>query len=202
MFQLGSFLVRFKDKERLVINDIITFEDEQITELKTIALNYTKFEIQKIEKYGVDLSYLNERQKQVIIDTKNSLIHGKTNDELLDDETVQVSLHGAERSLKRLGSNNQAQLIKLVERLKEVDIVLKGQFKGYPTLSYTTMKQQDQDEFKLPISFVRNRQFNRVIKIITVVPKVEAEDMEVSIAETNPAVAEMLEELKQRLKRN
>lgn len=202
MFQLASFLVHFKDREKLVMNDIITFDDEQIAELKSIAFNYKKFEIRKIERYGIDLSYLNEHQKQVIIDTKNSIVHGKNNSELLDDEIVQVSLHGTERSLKRLSSNNQAQLIKLVEKLKEVDIVLKGQFKGYPALSYTTMKRQDSDDFKLPISFVRNRQLDRAIKIITVIPKIEAEAMEVSIAETNPAIAEMLEKMKKRLKRN
>lgn len=202
MFQLASFLVRFRDGEQLVMNDIITFDDKQIAELQSVAFRYTKFEIRKIEKYGVDLSYLNEQQKQVIINTKNCIVQGKSNSELLDDDIVQVSLHSVERSLKRLHSNSQAQIINLVEKLKEVDVVLKGQFKGYPSLSYTTMKQGDSDSFKLPISFVRNKQSAQAIKIITVIPKVEAEDMEVSIAEMGPAIAKMLEEMKKRLNEN
>ena len=202
MFQLASFLVRFRDNEKLVMNDIITFDNKQIAELQSVASRYTKFEIRKIEKHGRGLSYLNEQQKQVIINTKNRIVQGKSNSELLDDDIVQVSLHSAERSLKRLHSNSQAQIINLVEKLKEVDVVLKGQFKGYPSLSYTTMKQGDLDSFKLPISFVKNKQSAQAIKIITVIPKVEAEDMEVSIAEMDPAIAKMLEKMKKRLKRN
>lgn len=194
--------MEFKDKKKLEISDIIVFESDQIEQIKAIALDFTRFQIQKVEKYGFDLSYLSDNQKQIIIDTKNGILEGKTSEELWDEEIVLVSLHSSERSLKRLGSNGFVKTIKLIDGLKKVDVVTKAQFKGYPTLSYTTMEDNDPEELKLPISFVKSRKMDRVIKIITVVPKGEPEEMEATIAEINPAMAEMMEKMKKRLKKD
>lgn len=202
---MSRFLVRFKDKERLVINDIIAFDDDQMDQIKAIALDYTKLQIQKVENYGFDLSYLSNQQKQIIIDTKNDILSDKTSEALLDEDIVLVSLHSIERSLKRLGSNNLDRTIYLVDKLKKVDVIIKAQFKGYSTLSYTTMENHDPDEFILPISFVIGKKMDRVIKIITVIPKVqlkEREEMEASIAELDPNMAEMMEKLKKRLRKD
>jgi len=199
---LPRFRVRFRDKERLVINDIIVFEDDQKGQIKAIALKFTKNQIQKDKRSGFDLTYLSDKQKQIIIDTKNDILAEKTSEELLDEDIVSVSLHSMERSLKRIGSNSLDSIIKLVEKLKKVDVVIKAQFKGYPTLSYTTMENHDPEEFRLPISFVKSKKMSRGIKILTVIPKGQPERMEVSIAEVNPLNAKMFEEIKKRFKKD
>lgn len=200
---MSKFLVLFSDGEKLIIKDIINFEQAQIYEIKGIAADFTKFQLRKVEKYGKDITYLTELQKQVVLNTKNRIVSGKTSAKLLDEEIIQVTLHTNERSLKRIGSDNQTTIISLVDKVKRTDIVVKAQFKGYSALSYTMMENNDPAEFKLPISFVWGFNKRRRIKMITVAPQnTEIEVMETSIAEINPVMAEMLEKIKGRLKKD
>ncbi|SFM15807.1 hypothetical protein [Salibacterium qingdaonense] len=197
---MSRFTVTFRDEETLVINDIILFEQDQIKEIRGIAADFLQSQLRREEKHGKDLSYITEKQKQTVIHYKDQIISGIPAAKLLDDEIIQVSLYSSERSLKRIRSNDRDTIIGLINRVKNTDTVTKAQFKGYPSLSYTTLEKENPEGMKLPISFVWGKKGNHVIKMITVAPRnVEGEAMETSITETNPETAAMLEEIKKRL---
>ncbi|GGH76468.1 hypothetical protein JOD43_002058 [Pullulanibacillus pueri] len=160
------FLVKFRDGKRIRIDDVISFEARQISEIQNIASNHTKEEL-KSEPEGKDLSYLTKQQKQTVINFKNRLVAGKTSEELRKQKIVSVTLHFTERTLEREGSNQLPIIIGLIDKIVAVDSVLKAQFKGYSTLSYTTAIQNDPDHYKLPITFKLYRD-RRQVRMITI----------------------------------
>lgn len=199
---MSRFQVVFKDEDTLIINDIIAFEQKQKDEIKAIAREYTKVELKRDEKTGKELTYLTDPQKKTVLITKDAIVDGKTPEELRDQYIVNISLHSNVRILKRLGSDQVTIIIDLINRVKKVDSVKKAQFKGHPSLSYTTIQTTDPEEFELPISFTTVKGGGRSIKLVTVYYKDQPhEEMETRISqEIDSKTANGLEELKQKLK--
>lgn len=162
-----TFIIAFKNNETLRINDILRFEQKQIDEITAIAIDYTKEQLRDFEEEGKDLSYLTTSQQKLVVRTKNSIVAGKTSGELKKEKIVLISLHSNHRMLERLGSDELSVIISLVDKIVDSDMVLKAQFKGHPTLTYTMAKSNDADEFKLPISFQWKAGGGRIIKMIT-----------------------------------
>ncbi|HBI05157.1 MAG TPA: hypothetical protein DDY49_14140 [Paenibacillaceae bacterium] len=150
-----SFKVKFRDGKTLIISDIIKFEERQQEEIKAIAVDYTKANLCKYEEEGIDLSYLSEIQKETILNKKNRIVSGKTPDELQKKKIITMSLHSLKQMYERIGSNELTVILSLIDRIIHSDFVLKAQFKGYPTLSYTLMEKNDPDKFKFPVFFSR-----------------------------------------------
>lgn len=202
---MSSFSVRFKDNERLTITDIIIFEQKQKEEVRLIASDYTKDELLNNEKYGKELSYLTDTQKLTVVGTKDLIVSGISSKELFNKDIVQVAWHFNKRAAERIGSDDYKTIISLIDCLKTTDSVLKAQFKGYPSLSYTMIKNGDPTHSKYPISFLVRRDGNHRIKMITLSPKTshsKSEPMERRIAEDNEDLIKMFAEMKARLKKD
>ncbi|WP_226682137.1 hypothetical protein [Sutcliffiella horikoshii] len=70
--------------------------------------------------------------------------------------------------MERLGSDELHTIINIIERLQMSDIVKKAQFKGYPALTYTLMKEGDSDKYIIPIAFQLVGENRQIIRIITI----------------------------------
>ena len=69
------------------------------------------------------------------------------------EKKILIAIHSNIRILERLGSDELPVVISLIDRIINTDTVVKAQFKGHPTLSYTMAKSNDPDHYRLPISF-------------------------------------------------
>lgn len=132
--------------------DILSFENHQITEIKKIASAYTKHNLTKKERVDIDLSDLTPEQKRRVIYTKNRIVFGRTAEELYKKKRVVITMHSQERLLERTGSNQLPKVIETIQRIVDTDMVLKAQFKGYSSLSYSLTIQTNRSII-LPISF-------------------------------------------------
>lgn len=202
MFNLTRrFLVFFKGSVRLIVNDIINFEQDQITEIRGIAAEYEKDELQKGKKYGIPLSYITEDQKRDVLNEKHIVVDSKTSKELKDKKIIQIGFHSLERILKRVGSTEDNVIISLIDKVKTTDTVTEAQFKGFPTLSYTLIESADPEEYTFAISFVLGKKGRRFIKMVTVhLKKEEPEETEFRIGELNPRYLEKLANMKELIK--
>jgi len=200
---LSSFSVRFKDNESFLVKDIIIFEHPQKEEIRSIASDYTKDELRNNESKGKTLSCLTATQKSTVVGTKNLIVSGTSSKELLNKDIVQVSWHFNKRAAERIGSDDSATIISLIDGLRTTDTVTKAQFKGYPSLSYTMVKVGDPTMSQYPISFLVRGNGNHKIRMITLAPKspnTPQGRMETRIGEDNQDLVKMLAKLKARLK--
>ncbi|MBS4178817.1 hypothetical protein [Lederbergia citrea] len=163
----GSFQVKFRDGETLVISDIIEFEEKQQDEIEATAGDYTKIQLRQFNQDGKDLSYLTDEQKKIVLRTKKLTVDGKTADQLWGQKIVSVSVHSNERILERLGSDELSVIISIIDRIINTDFVIKAQFKGYPALTYTLMKSDDPEKFKFAVSFKRKNKGHYTLQIVT-----------------------------------
>ncbi|MHA6261501.1 hypothetical protein ACXYMX_16700 [Sporosarcina sp. CAU 1771] len=148
-----KFTITFQNLEKMEFYDVLSFEEKQINEMLEIALQYTKKQLQEYEEKGFDITYLTSSQKCRVLSSKNRVIYGKSPEELKKEKKVVVSLHSQGRILERLGSNKLKTILDIIQRIIDADKVLKAQFKGYSSLSYTLTKNGDRTFNKLPISF-------------------------------------------------
>lgn len=147
------FTITFQDLEELEFFDILSLEDKQINEVLEIASQNTKKQLQEYESKGFDISYFTVPQKLRVLVSKNRIVFRRSPDELRRQKRVVVTLHSQERVLERMGSNELETILDIIQRIIDADKVLKAQFKGYSSLSYTLTKDGDPAFYKLPISF-------------------------------------------------
>ncbi|MGQ4668108.1 hypothetical protein ACUIJN_20215 [Metabacillus halosaccharovorans] len=146
------FTITFHDSEELEFFDILRLEDKQINEVLEIASKYTKKHLQEYEEKGFDISELTVVQKERVLTSKNRIVFGRNPDELKREKKVVVSLHSQGRILERVGSKELETILDIIQKIIDSDKVLKAQYKGYSSLSYTLTKDGDRT-YKLPISF-------------------------------------------------
>lgn len=92
---MSVFVVKFKDGEQLIIDDIVEFEKDQINQILSIAIQYTVQELQD-ERYGKDLDYLTDTQKQTVLDVKDSIVGGVSSEQLYNNKVVRLGKHSWE----------------------------------------------------------------------------------------------------------
>lgn len=199
------FTVVFKRNVRMLVNDIIDFEKDQIDEIKSIASEYEQHSLQKGKKYGIALSYITEDQKNDVLSEKRIVVGSKSSQELKNKNIVQIGDHSLKRILKRVGSTKDNVIISLINRVKTTDTVTKAQFKGFPTLSYTLIENGDPDEYIFAISFIVTRKGRRFLKMVTVHLKDDdeeneqpkREETEFRIGDLNPKYLEQLANMRE-----
>lgn len=189
------FTVRFRDEERMTIIENIRLEPHQVDEIKEIASEYTKYDLRHIEPEGKDLSNLTQEQKDYVIRIKDRIVNGKTAEQLRKDNIIKISLHTVSRMLERIGSNQLAITISLIDKIINSDTVNKAQFKGYPQLSYTLSDTSDPEEYILPVSFkIKAGSSKGIMKLITVAYKGSPPtQMSTTIASDDEQAQRMLE---------
>lgn len=191
------FPVLFKGNVKLIVNDIIDFEQDQINQIKGIAMEYEKEALQKGKKYGIPLSYITEDQKSDVLNEKHNVVDLKTSQELKDKKIILIGGHSLERILKRIGSTDDNVIITLIDKLKKSDTVTEAQFKGFPTLSYTLLENEDPDKYTFAISFVLGKKESRIIKMVTVhLKNNELEETEFRISDINAEYLAKLSNMK------
>jgi hypothetical protein len=201
-YVLSFIKICFKDREIVCLKEIITLERDQIDEIRSWASDYELSRL-KQKKYGLTLSYLTDTQKTVVLSTKNSIMAGKTGQEMKDEKTVKISEHFVERLSQRIGSDKKAIIIQLIEKVRDTNIVNKAQFKGYPHLSYTVTKNGDPDEYTFAIAFMRLSSGKHRIQIITVhLKNDEPEETEWRVSEYNDEYAKTLAKLEKFVREN
>lgn len=199
------FAVTFKDSEVLEFYDILKLEDKQINEVLEIAAEYTKKHLRKNEDKGNDLTYLTTPQIRRVLTSKNRLVFGRTSDELRKQKKIVFTLHSQERILERIGSNKLEIILEIVQKIIDADKVLKAQYKGYSSLSYTLAKDKDPEHFKLPISFKwvkRKRQISLVTVAYRGAPPSEMTSKIVNDDKQADKMAEYRKKLVERSKKN
>ncbi|PID14826.1 MULTISPECIES: hypothetical protein [unclassified Sporosarcina] len=164
---IKTFYVIFHDEKRLKVSDIISFEQPQVDEIIHIASQYTLRQLRREEKKGKDLSYLTPNQIAMVVSEKDQIVHDKSADELRLQGIVQAAEHSLVQMFERQGSDELPYVIDLINRVIDTDTVVKAQFKGHPTLTYTMMMASDPEHFKIPVSFVWESSGTRFIKIVT-----------------------------------
>lgn len=202
------FIVTFKDNQQLQIDDIIMFDDAQKTHIANIALEFTQQELKDCE-YGIDLNYLTEDvQKPTILAFKNDIVGDVSSEILYSKGLVKYGRHSLERLLKRVGSDSVSTILNIIGYIKQTNTVHKGQFKGFPQLSYTLYTQNDSDHFKISISFEKVQKSERIIKVVTVSnvqysqsSQLGSHNSEQRIAD-NPRLAKMMANIKKRLQKD
>ncbi|ESU31835.1 hypothetical protein G3A_14520 [Bacillus sp. 17376] len=120
-------------------------------------------------EYGKDLDYLSEDlQKPTILEEKERIVGSLSSRTLHEKRLVRQGKHSLKRILERVGSDSITTVIGIIDKVKLTNNVQKGQFKGYPQLSYTLRIEGDPDRYKISISFEKVKSGNRIIKVVTV----------------------------------
>lgn len=162
------FTIHFSDKQPLEIDDIIDFEDDQMDQISRIASQHTQIELDQME-YGIDLDYLTEDvQKPAILAEKEIIVGSLSSRTLYERRLVRQGKHSLKRIFERVGSDSESTIIGIIDKVKLTNTVQKGQFKGYPQLSYTLRMDGDPDRYKISTSFVKIKSGDRIIKVVTV----------------------------------
>lgn len=202
-----SFYVEFKDGYKLKIDDIIEFTPSQIEEVNLIALQWSYQELRD-QKYGIDFNNLTESQKTEIVNFKNSIVGTGNSQFLYENKLVRFGEHSLIRIFERVGSKSLPTIIGIIDKIQKMNEVYKGQWKGFPQLSYTLKMIGDIDNFKISISFIPVNQGNRVIKVITVsninpseLSPTSQHRMEQRIGE-NPKLSQMLKKIKEQFNKD
>jgi len=189
------FTVKFRNEEKMKIVENISLEPHQVDEIKAIATEYTKYDLRHIEPEGKDLSNLTQEQKDRVIRIKDRIVDGKTAEQLRKDNIVKISIHTICRMLERIGSNELAVTISLIDKIIHCDSVYKAQFKGFPQLSYTLRDTSDPEQYILPVSFkFKAGNGKGIMKLITVAYKGAAPTpMSAKIAHNDEQAQRMLD---------
>lgn len=161
---LRRFVIKFEDDEEMVFFDILLLEEHQINEIKEIASAYTKYKLTKVEREGIDLSTLTTAQERRVLVSKNRIIYGRTADDLYKQRKVVFTMHSQEQMLERTGSNQLPKVLETIHWLIDTDIVLKAQFKGYSTLSYSLTARKNR-RILLPISFKFSKGKRQILSV-------------------------------------
>ncbi|MER2107662.1 MAG: hypothetical protein ABS949_12055 [Solibacillus sp.] len=170
-----AFEIEFHDEQKILFSDVIDFEEDQIEEIKDIALTYTQKELYW-KQTGIPLqNELTNDQKKVVIALKDRVVNNKNADQLIRMKLVKVLPHALRQLLERPKKGEMLNNEYVVDKLITTDRVKKALFKGYPQLSYTMYSRFDPDQFEIPISFVVKRGRPTKVLIITVY-FAEAED--------------------------
>lgn len=153
----------------MIIDDIIEFDQRQFTQLKQISSSYTQLELHSMDK-GFDLAYLSNDQKKDIINKKREIVNlGNQSPQTIDEEKlIFLSKHALQRCFERVKQSVGNMDIYVIEKLIQSDRVLKGQYKGYPQMSYTLQTENETEKFNTSISFVIHSDNERNIYVITV----------------------------------
>jgi hypothetical protein len=144
--------ITFKDGTIITFRDVIVLTESQKKQILNIASNYTRNELLYDTK-GFDLEDFTLEQQQSIILTKNEMVFNKTPKQLLERNVIAFSKHALERLLEREGSNSLKKQFKIIYKIIESDSVLKAQYKGNSSLTYTLAKNKDKEGYKIPINF-------------------------------------------------
>lgn len=176
------FTVEFQDHEKMEFFDILSLEDQQITEVLNIASEHNIKQLRDYESKGIDLSYLTSAQKGRVILTKNRVVFGRSPHELREQRKVVVTFHSQERILERIGSDEIQTILDVIQRIIDADTVLKAQFKGYSSLSYSLTNSRDRI-FKLPISFKQVQGRRQILSVTVVSREAKASEMTQKITE-------------------
>ncbi|MGE6833651.1 hypothetical protein ACQKGA_28265 [Priestia megaterium] len=171
-----TFTVRFSNNHQIEIKDINKFDNEQIIEVRRIALKWRQEHL-KAQKYGIDLETVEEKHKNAVLDKKDTIVQAFSASELFDKKIIKITTHSLDQTLKRVGSIGRKTFIDLIERLKVTDTVKKIQWKGYNHLSYTLTQVGDSERYEFALSFYLYQSGKDEIKLITVI-KMPDEDKE------------------------
>lgn len=193
--------MKFKNGKELEFHDILSLEDKQINEVLDLAAKHTIKQLRDYESKGLDLSYLTVAQKNRVLVSKNRVVFGRSPDELRRLKKVLVTLHSQERILERIGSNELATILDIIQRIIDTNIVLKAQFKGYSSLSYTLTKSGDQ-AYKLPISFKWVKGKRQILSVTVTHRDVHPSEMTHKFIHNDELSKRMIEFKKNLVKRN
>lgn len=193
--------MKFKNGKELEFHDILSLEDKQIYEVLDLVAKHTIKQLRDYESKGLDLSYLTAAQKNTVIVSKNRVVFGRSPDELRRQKKVLVTLHSQERILERIGSNELATILDIIQRIIDTNIVLKAQFKGYSSLSYTLTKSGDQ-AYKLPISFKWVKGKRQILSVTVTHRDAHPSEMTHKIVHNYELSKRMIEFKKNLVKRN
>ncbi|WP_164667747.1 hypothetical protein [Virgibacillus doumboii] len=192
------FTLTFQDFEDLEFFDILSLEDKQINEVLAIASQHTKKQLQEYETKGFDISYLTVPQKHRVIVSKNRVVFKRSPDELRRQKRVVVTLHSQQRVLERVDSNELETILDIIQRIIDSDKVLKAQFKGYSSLSFTLIKDGDPALYKLPISFKWIKGRRQILSVTVTHRNAPPSKMRTKIA-NNHGFAERMVEYRRKL---
>lgn len=188
------------------IDDIIHFDTLQMGQMREISKSYTQKELRQL-KAGFDLDYLTSDQEQEILFQKEEVVKKGNRDsqELFDKRLIRFSSHAMLRGFQRVEDDVPSIGTYLIDRIIEADSVYKAQYKGYPQLSYTVLKDGDKSYFKTSISFTKVPHASRVISVMTVSQTESSRLHDIGFSRLpqtlteNSEVLSKLQELKRRL---
>lgn len=186
------FGVKFQDGEVIEFFDILSLEDHQIAEINEIASAYTRHKLTNEERVGIDLSILTTAQKSRVLLSKNRIIFGRTADELYKQRKVVIAMHSQERMLERTGSNQLPKVIETIQWLADTDSVLKAQFKGYSSLSYSLTTRRKR-MIVLPISFKFVRRRRHLLSVTLISKDAEPSKLTQSLSQDDDLTDRMAE---------
>lgn len=195
---MSAFKIIFKDNQIIVFNDIIVLSQEQQDKILDYALNEVQDEL-KSKKTGYKIE-LNDDQIRKAIDTKNIITGDKSESELYNSNIIQFEGHSVERIIKRVGNTDSIfTFMDLIRKIKEADFIHhKAEWKGFPRLSYTYMKEGDADKYKFTLAFIKG---GSTIKVVTV-SNINIDEMDYRVTENEETLQRLLqfkEKLKKRL---
>lgn len=163
-----AFEIEFHDKEKILFSDVIVFEEDQIEEIKNIALKFTQKELHW-KQTGIPLqNELTNNQEEIIKALKESVVKNNTSAQLIRLKLVKVLPHALKQLLERPKNGEILNNEYVVDKLVTADRIKKALFKGHPQLSYTMYSILDPDQFEIPISFVVKEGNPTKVLIITV----------------------------------
>jgi len=166
---LNKFEIEYQDGNKILFSDVIDFEEEQIEEIKDIAIENTQKELIAWTQTGIPLqNELTNAQKNEVVAFKDRVVKDKTAEQLISMKLVKVRPHALKQLFERPQKGNTLNGEYVVEKLILTDQVKKALFKGHPQLSYTMYSIFDPDQFEIPISFVVKEGRPPEVLIITV----------------------------------
>lgn len=115
---------------------------------------------------------------------------GRNPDELRKQKRVVVAMHSQERILERMGSNQLPGVLDTIQRIIDADFVLKAQFKGYSSLSYSLTNQKDRT-YTLPISFKTVGGRRQILSVILISRDAEPSTMTQNVGQDDKVAEEM-----------
>lgn len=193
-----TYSITLKDEKIVTFRDIVALKESQIKQVTDIAFKYTRDELIYDTK-GFDIKDFTPRQQIGVLRAKRKIVYNKTPEQLRERKVITFSKHALERMLEREGSNSLGKQFEMIQKIIDADRVLKAQFKGNSSLTYTLTKQQDRKGYKFPISF---KWVNGKRQILTVT--LTREDAPVSQMSTklgaNQDTMNKMEEFKKKLK--
>jgi hypothetical protein len=204
-----TFTVFFSDKQPLEIDDIINFNTDQVNHITESVSQFTKQQLMA-EKYGIEIKpELTEEQKAHILTEKERIVGTLSSKTLKDRSIARFGKHSLQRIFERVGSDTESTLISIIDKVKLTNTVQKGQFKGFPQLSYTLRILGDPDRYKISLSFEKVKSGDRIIKVVTVsnvqtsaLSELGQRHSEQRIEVKDPKVAAMLEKIRNQYKKD